>query len=139
MEFRLSTFLIGIVMFSLVVGALALPYADLGDTYQIDVDTSFNKTYNRIQSVENTTLSVSGDIREEDPGALDVFFLAGRTILSAPKTVFQSLGIVTAIIGDEAALQQDLGIPRIFISAFMTILTIAVAFAVIGLWARRKS
>lgn len=136
---KLSSFLVGIVMFSLIVGALVIPYGNLGKNYEIDVDTSFNETFNKIQSIENSSLSIGGDIQTEDPGALDVFFLAGRTILSAPKTVFQSLGIVTSLLNAEGALVQKLGIPPIFLDAMLTIITLAVAFAVISLWARFKT
>ena len=136
MEFRLSTFLIGVVMFSLFVGAFAIPYAELGKNYNVNIDDSFNETYNKIQAIENTSNIVGGDIESENPGALDAFFLAGRTILSAPKTVFQSLGIVTVLLKE---IQRDLGIPSIFIGAALTIITIAISFAIISLWARFKT
>ena len=138
-EFKLSNFLIGIVMFSLMVGALAIPYGNLGKNYNIEVDTSFNKTFNKIAEIDNISNTIGGDVQGEDPGALDVFFLAGKTILSAPKTVFTALGIVTSLFGSENLLVQTLGISPIFTNAILVIITIGVTFAIISLWARWKT
>ena len=135
-EFNLSTFLVTIVLFSLFIGGFALIYGDIGGNYNTKVDTSFNQTYEKINRMENLTLSISDTVQSEDPGALDAFFLAGKTILSAPKLLLESLGIFTAMIFD---LGSDIGIPAIFRAAMIAIITILVIFAIISLWARWKT
>ncbi|MAH47061.1 hypothetical protein CMI37_14635 [Candidatus Pacearchaeota archaeon] len=134
-EFKLSTYLIGIVLFSLMVGALSFVYGDLGSTYEITIDNKYNKTYNKISAVENSTLEI-GDRIKKDAGTFDTFVLAGKTILQAPRIVFDSLKTSTQLITEATA---DFGIPSIFSTAALTILTILIVFAIVSLWARWKT
>ncbi len=92
-----------------------------------------------VARLDNISTTIGGDIQSEDPGALDVFFLAGKTILSVPKTVFSSIGIVTSLLGSQNLFVQKLGIPPIFVNAFLVIFTIGIAFLIINLWARWKT
>lgn len=139
-EFKLSTFIITLLVFSVIIGGFAIPYGNLGKNYGIQVDTSFNETYNKISELEaNVTLPISDDVKKEDTGDATAFVLAGRALLSAPKTVIASLGIVTSLLNADGMLAQKLKIPAIFINAALAIITVAVIFAIISLWARVKT
>ena len=133
---KLSTFLVGVVMFSLFVGALSIPYANLGTSYNIEVDSTFNGTYDKVKLIDNSTMDVGEEIRGKDIGTFDAFFLAGKAILSSARIVFNSFGVVTTFAYE---LQTDLGIPTIFATAFTTIILIAIVFGIISLWARFRT
>lgn len=137
MEFRPSTFLIGIILFSIIVVGLAIPFGDLGDNYDVTIDASFNETYNKIQIVDNRTIDIGEEVRGNgEISTFDAFFLAGKAILSSARIVFTSFGVVTQLIFD---LGSDFGIPSVFTTALGTILLLAIVFAIISLWARFKA
>lgn len=136
MEFKLSTFLISIVVFSVIVVGLSLPYGDLGTKYNTKVDTSFNKTYEKINIISNSSIDVGEEITGKDISTYDAFFLAGKSILSAARIVFNSFGVVISIVYN---IQVDLGIPRLFAAAIESIILIAIVFAIISLWARFRT
>lgn len=135
-EFKLSNFLIGIILFSTVVGGLSLIYGNLGSTYEITVDNSINDTYSKIQVIDNTTMDMAGDIRGKDIGTFDAFFLAGKSILSSARIVYNSFGVVTSM---GTSLTDDLGIPPLFTIAITSIVLVLLTFAIISLWARYRS
>ncbi len=136
-NFKLSSFLIGVVLFSVIVMALAIPYGDLATNYNVKVDASFNETYAKLDIVDNSTLDIGKEIRgKEDLSAVDAFFLAGRAILSSARIVFNSFGVVTSIAFNVAT---DIGIPPLFVTAFTTILLISIVFGIISLWARFRT
>lgn len=137
-EFRLSSFMISIIIFSMVVGALVITYADLGYNYHVTVDTSINKTYNQILAVENTTLALSDKV-QEDTTQFDTFVLASKAIISMPKIVLNTLGVATHMLYAEDGVVRLLGIPTIFVSALITILSILLVFAIMSIWSRYRT
>lgn len=138
-EFRLSTFVIGLVLFSTMIVALSIPYANLGKNYKIKVDNEFNQTFDKVNYLHNQSVELGNTVQKEEVGALDVFFLVGKSIVTVPKIVFKSLGVVQDLLGTKQGLSHKLNIPPIFMTAFFSIVTISVAFAVINLWARWKT
>lgn len=138
-DFTLQKFLISLIIFSLIIGSFALVYGELGKNYNVKIDTGFNSTYDKIQKLENTSIEIGKTLQTEDAGALDVFVLAGKTILIVPKITLQSLGITTELLSKDGGLLQTLGVPPIFGISFLAIITILVIFAIFSIWARYKS
>lgn len=135
-EMRLSTAIVGVFMFSLIVAGLAIPYGQLGKQYNVTIDASFNRTYNKIDTLEkNITTPISEGVKK-DTGTFDTFFLAGKTILNIPKIAFDIVIWVNQLINEIAG---NIGIPSIFLTAAKTLFFLMMAFFGLSIWARYKS
>lgn len=134
-EFNFTNFFIGVILFSVVIAGLVFVLGELGGSYNVAVDTKYNETYNKIQRMENETLTISNRINK-DLGTFDTFVLAGKTILSIPRIVVNSIGVVTSVITD---LSKTIGIPSFMATAAITILTVLLIFFAVSLWARWKT
>tara|TARA_Y100000296_G_C5013000_1_gene176062 strand:+ start:130 stop:549 length:420 start_codon:yes stop_codon:yes gene_type:complete len=139
MEFKISTLPIMILIFSTIIGGLAIVYGDLAGNYNVDVDNSFNKTFNRVQNIENMSISLASEIQKEETGKLDQFFLSGKALLTVPKIIVESVGVTTSLLGSEGGVVQTLGIPPIFTSALITIIIIMLVMAAVSIWARFRT
>ena len=135
-EFNFTNFFIGLIIFSLIVGALYLNfYSEIGKNYDVKVDAKYNKTYNKMDRLNNETLSLVGEIKD-DPGTFDTFVLAAKIILSVPRRILSMLSITQQVMTDFAA---DVGIPPIFLSAAIILITTMIAFFIVSLWARYRT
>jgi len=127
---RLDHFIIGIVIFSIVITSSSFIFIDVNDNYDVGMDqTDFRDTYSKINDTYDTgtaisdnsfAISMSGEDQTED----SMFLGAYRALRQTKESYSITAGIITAIA-------DKMGIPAAFVSAAITILSILIGFAIL--------
>lgn len=128
---RLDSWLISIVVFSVIMAGGILVFGNVINNYDVNVNNSelFGDVYNKI----NETYELSQDMKNKTLGAevegsdqsWESLIKGGYGATRIVKQSFELVGsILEAIIG-------KLGVPTMFFHAAMSALTIAIIFAVI--------
>lgn len=131
---RLQDYLIGVLVFGLVVTGFWYSYVDLGDTYNVTVDAEYANAYGNISgTMEDTRTDVRDirdDIRSTEPDEDDQY---GGSLI---KGAFNSLRLIwnsfTSVNLIAETVQERVGIPDYFILALISIIIIVISFAVIS-------
>ena len=134
-EFTFSNFLIAAFLFSMITGGLVYVYGDLGTHYNVPIDVNFNASYNKVLQTENVTLNLANQLKD-DAGTFDTFVLAGKTILSVPRTIIDSMKTSIQVI---ASITLDLGLLPLFQKTIIGIITVLLVMGAVSLYARWKA
>jgi hypothetical protein len=132
----LRDYLIILVFIGIFVGGSALIIGDLSNSYSVPADTSFNKTFNKINNVVNLT----EDIKEGIGSKTDVGFIGILDVVISGA--WKSVKLMVSSISIFNDLTKDLGnilnIPTLFITAFALLIVIGIIFGIISTAFRRK-
>ena len=127
--FQLDKWLIAIVIFGVFVVAGTLMIVDLNSSYGLNMSTDdFSASFNTTSTLYNTANDTKDRIFGGEIDKTDTASSMFAGAFSAIRLIPNSFGVVNAIAHDTAAV---IGIPAIYIQAFMAIITILVIFALI--------
>lgn len=130
---NLENILIGIVLFSAVLVAVLFVVGDFNRGYEGIIDTdisnsSFNRTYNKIDEVFNISSDMKDDVLTQP---LDEDDLAG-SMTEGPFTAIRKFSSVFGLLNDFIQeLSQEIGVPRFFVTLAFVIVSIAIIFGII--------
>ena len=137
---KIETFLMGFVMFSLVIVSGVFLMADINTNYEGIIDSNlstseFNDTYNTIDDMYNLSQDQKDNIIGEELSESNFIDLAYKGTFSAIRLVTTTFKLVGNIIED---ISRVLKIPTFFIKFALTALSIAVLFGIISIVLRFK-
>lgn len=131
---KLDAFLIGFVIFSLIVVTGVLMVQDVNVNYGVDVDTSdFNETYNTIDEMYDVSTGMQGHVLDTELSDTEAWESSVKGSYSAVRLVKNTFSLFSNII---TSISQTLGIPSYFIKFALTAVTILILFAIIYLFMR---
>jgi len=131
---RLSSFLVAVILFSTIIISSSMIMTDLGDSYNVTVDSNYSSTYNKMNDINELSQDLGSTVEQTEPNVFDIgisFFKGAWEIL---RMIFKSTSITTSLIGNFAA---DYGINPIFANIAATLLTIIIVTVIIGLVLKR--
>lgn len=130
----LANILIAFIVFGLVVSALATTMIGWGNDYGRAIDPKFADSFNRINETNQLSSEMSEKIQGADVSTAGGVYngvtgaaLALKLVISTPFTM---LKLMSTTIG------ETVGIPPIFITAFVSIALIVIIFAIIAIFMR---
>lgn len=130
----LANIMISIVVFSMVIGALSIPYIAWGNHYGITIDESQMSSFQKMNESNKITAGVSDTIQGSDVDVSSGSFSGATGAAIALKQIlvfpFNTLYVLSH------SIEQVVGIPPVFQAALMSIILIIVAFAVAGAFLR---
>lgn len=128
---ELENYIIGIIVFSMVVGVLGLAISDLNANYGTTVDDSWvglydklNETRTNIESMEGQLVS-NASVLETD-SYIDFFAGGFKAIMGIFQTIPLAFNIITTIT-------VQFGVPPIIFWSLTSILLVLIIFAIIKL------
>ncbi len=125
---KLENYMYAIIIFSFVITGFGLVYIEMGQTHGATINESYYNAYNKIDQLHNDSLDISSRVREEKTGTVSDWSSLGKNALSAVRMVFGSFGIVNEMV---YSIADRIGIPQIAIWVLLSIITLAIAFAII--------
>ncbi len=135
---RLDHFIYGTILFSLIVVGGTLMFEDMINTYDINETTDrFDDVYNITGDLYDISQDMKNDtISGEVEGADQSWESLVKGAYSAITLVTGSFNLIGKIVDDVA---EEIGVPPLFRKVAMTILLVAIIFAIIYLVFRFKN
>lgn len=131
---KLDQYLMGFIIFSLIVVSGVLIIQDVNTNYDLDMSTEeFNSTYNTIDSMYNISQDQNDDVLGQEIDEEDPIDSAVTGSYSAIRLIYSTYDLIGNIIRDIAS---TLHIPAFFITFALTALTISIMFGIIYLFVR---
>lgn len=132
---RIDNFLLGFVIFSLVIVTGALMIEDLNQKYDINMSTDgFNTTFNKIDEMYNISEEMNNKTMGEDITSSSATESSIKGAYSAVRLTSKSFGLSRSIMTD---ISNKFGIPSFIITFAMTAITIMVVFGLIYIFTGR--
>lgn len=122
-----STILIAVVIFSTFVVASSLMMADLANKYSTPFDSSWNGTYNQVNSVATDMQSAQGAISASGASPTGFLDLISNGAYQTVKLTMNSGSLIKAMVEDAG---NRYNIPPIFLASFIAIVTIVIVFGI---------
>lgn len=128
---ELADYIIGLVLFSMVILGVSSYIGSLGGDYSKDIDTDMNSTYSQMSVISETTKTIQNETIGENAELSWTTF--GNLIFKGPvravKLVGESLGVAEGIATDA---QKTGYIPSWYAQGIFAIISITVLFLIIG-------
>jgi len=129
----IKNYLIGIILFGLVITGLFNVLNDSKNSYGFEIDDEYDAVYrnitNEMNNVRNTADDITTDVRAVDAEQTDDF---GGSLI---KGAFNSLRLIWNSFGNVKNIIQvtsaQLGIPAFIFGSFLSIIIISISFAII--------
>ena len=126
----LQDFIIGILLFSLIIFGFSLFMGELGANYNRPFDSQYNDTFNKI----NATVAFSNTLQSKVDGenlssSESTTTKAFTGSLNAVKSMTTGFTMLDDLIGD---LQTELGLDETFTTVFIAIFGIILIFLIIA-------
>lgn len=133
---KMSNFIIGVVLASLMLTVFLGTFSSMKDTYNVNLSATeegeyatWNTTFDKISEIQAQIDTVQNETNQINPtGLTDILGGFVASSVSALKTSWQSFGVFTIITFKMAEL---LNIPPVIITALITILIILIVIGVI--------
>ena len=137
---KIEAFLVGFVVFSLMIVSGVYIMADINTNYANIIDNNlstseFNATYNTVDTMYNISESQKEDVFGTDLSEDNVAETSYKGVFSAIRLVRNTFNLLGNIIND---ISKNIGIPSFFIKFGLTALSIAVLFGIISIVLRFK-
>ncbi len=131
---ELSKVVIGLILFGMVVTGAVSFYGEVANFWGVEQDGNYTATYDKIQASLGETNNLSRDISEkvqEGEGVLieSSFATLGTAAYEAVKMPFKAISIILTLISD---VGSKIGIPTWATNAIISMLLIAISFAVLA-------
>ena len=127
---QIQEFIIGILLFSLVIFGLSLFMGELSQNYNVPFDSEYNNTFNKVQSTVQFADSLEGKVDgfnlSSSEGTTTKAFTGS---LNAVKSMTTGFTMVNDVIKD---LGTEVGVDPIFAQVFVTIFGIILLFLIIA-------
>lgn len=109
MGYKITGFMIAIVIVGIFIGISSLFLSDINSKYTISYDNNSINNYNKLSSIVNTTEEVKGSVEEikEKSGVFDIIGGLFSSAYSSLKVVLKSF---TAFEGLTAQASEDLNL-----------------------------
>lgn len=131
---KLDSFLIGFVIFSLIVVTGVLMVQDVNTTYGVDVDTgAFNETYDTIDEMYEISTGMQGHVLDTELSDTEAWESSVKGSYSAVRLIKNTFSLFSGII---TSISETLGVPGYFIKFALTAMTISILFGIIYLFMR---
>jgi len=130
---RLSHIIIGIVLFSLVFMSGFFIFNDMNDYYGVSVDPEYTKIYDQVNTSFSEMESLGGDVQSKIETGEGLSVVENIVTLSSAtyqsiKLVFNGINTGTTLI---STISGKVGIPAIWINAFILLLGIVITFLIL--------
>jgi len=136
---EIHKYLLGFVMFSFAIVSLLFVFNDIGTSYDLDldIDSQFNGTYNKINETYNLGQDISADTlsAEIEGGDESWESMTKGGYTGAKRGITGSFGLVGATLND---VSNAIGIPSFVIVFAMTAILLTAVFSIIYLVFRFK-
>lgn len=130
---KVSTFMISMLVMSLLIVTFSNFFAAVGSQYGVSYDNDTNESiavYNQFNSIQNTTEKIEENLFSSSDGdntdLLGTFLGAGFNVLKLAKESTKAFGVMV----NSAA--EQIGLPASFSSIILTIVALLIIFAIIG-------
>lgn len=133
---KLSDFIIGLIVFCVVMVALTTVWSGVTESYSADFVGNVSSEYNKLNQSLSTALEIQKEIENINKTASDdVEDSMIRGSYSAIKLGLKSFDVIKGVIWQ---VQRDFGIPSYFVTALVAVILIVMSFAVINALFKRK-
>lgn len=115
---RLQTFIIGAIVFTAIITGLFASYAEAQTRYNNTINESRFERYNVNKNLSAVTTGAEASAVEDQFGQIE-----SQTVkqVSTGKAIFGAFGTIKRLL---PSLQSDLQIPPVFITAFISVVTL---------------
>jgi len=127
---KATSFIIGIILASLIVGSFSLFIVDLSDSYSVTYDNSTLPLYNKLNATQTQAFALHTKVNstETNTGIFDVIGDWVTKAVDSLKLTFISMNAASEMVEYGT---EDLGFPKIYSTAIITIIIIFIVLGVI--------
>lgn len=126
---KATSLIFGVILMSLVMASFGLMITDTGANYGVEWDNTSISLYNQLNDTEKTAYDLQDKLNTStDTSALDVVGLYITKAVDSLKLTYKSMG--SAITMTETAT-NDLGFPRFYTTAIITMIIVFIVLGVI--------
>lgn len=134
MGMNFTSWIVGIIVVSMVFIGFGSFMGDLGRNYGVEVNQSQFETFNKLDEIINTTAEIHGEVIGEETSTGDVSDNLITQGLSAIKFAMTGgIGLVRAMLLDAS---NWLGIPSWFVSGILAIIIIILSLVALTILTR---
>lgn len=127
---KLENYLIGLVIFSIVIIASTAMLGGLHTTYSFPIETQSAGIYSKLNETSTLSQEIGESVRGTKINEASGWEVLASGALSAIKMVLTNFIIVQSLITD---ISLAIGIPAEIYTAIITIILIMIVFAIINL------
>jgi len=134
---RVFTLVIITVVIGMFIGGVSPFISEFDDTYNLNLTESQFSTFDRIDSVQaNLTKQIQEDIEiggaGEQRGENDIIVAFAKGAFASIKLIFEiPIIMISLVIDGFALLPTAIGIPVVFLSGIIALITVVVGFGVL--------
>jgi len=128
-QMRLQDFVIGVILFSLVVIGFVLYVGELGQEYGRTTDPDFEGTFSKINSTLNLAESIEEKTSRKEISGDTPTATAFTAALDAVRATTTSLTLINEIV---EAFAEDIGIDPRLANGVLIVLGILLAFLIVA-------
>jgi len=132
---QIKVFLIGIILFSLIVTAFAYIAAVESNYYTINITEGWNDTYSKLTPMYEEAKSYRGETTAEEESGTNIGTGLTRLVSAAGSVLLLPWRAFDFVFGNDGVVEQfamDYGVPTFLIHGFIAIAVIALVFAVVS-------
>jgi len=136
MAIRVFDIIMGIVIVAMFMGGLAAYFAQVNDSYDLNLSNSEFDTFNKINSIINLTeeqgTAITGSDIDTETDSITTFFKGtfngAKRLLTAPTNIAK---VGFAMVTDAFDILARFGVPVVFSFGLTAILSVIIIFALI--------
>lgn len=130
----IASIIIGVILFSMIVVGMTVPAANLASNYDVGYNSSYQDTYNQVNTISGYTNSTYKAFQESN--------VEETTFgVSKVQAAFGAVGLIfkmpTIIYGIMSNLAIDLQLPVWFIGGMFTIIILILTFTLVSVFIQR--
>jgi len=130
---KLTDLLIGLIVFAAIIAAIGFAIGDLNTNYGQNIDNPFNETYNKIDELNQLTVSLQGNLSGESVQTQGFFETVTTGAFKVTRLIFGLPNIMITVVQDVAtSTQESLGLPPFVTVTIMTIVIALVTLLIIS-------
>jgi len=131
----LRDFMIGIILFGIVLTGFAFIASDTADRYSVTTDTSFNSTYSTINNMSNKASNMYNTYQSGEKTASGFIGMMLSTVGDLFSMIVSSFSVAFGVINQ---LAIDLMIPSWLIISISSIILISIILAILSIIMKSK-
>lgn len=130
----IAAIVIGVILFSMIVVGMTVPAANLATNYDVGYNSSYQDTYNKVNTISGFTNSTYKAFEESKVEETTFGVSKVQAAFGAVGLIFKIPGIVYDILSN---LSIDLQLPIWFVGGMFTIIILMLMFILVSVFIQR--
>ena len=130
MTYKISSFMIGVLLIGVIVAAVGLLYANVAENYGVTYDNSTIEVLNEMESIQNISKEIE-DRHSGDTSNSEWYDVLGNLVKDGIDTVRLGGNSYTAFMTIKDKAAEKLGLNSIYTRAIFIIIIILIFIAVV--------